>query len=198
MAQVPCTRCGVLITSITATDLEGLCVPCSRGGRGLSPEDIERAYSERREEERRRAEDPYWRLWLRLAEKLDGEVHHAARFTAAELTYFAVNELDREIYNGGFEQYFTNSGGNRYAEAVRGLEELGAVRSAQLARRAKDLIFGDRSVPTDWFVRQDLVRVLSPDEPPPELDNIAHRYCDDPDGLEPRLQAFARRMRLVP
>ena len=45
--------------------------------------------------------------------------------TAAEIQNL-VDELEAEINNGGFDQYFFNSAGDKAAEAINALEAIGA------------------------------------------------------------------------
>jgi hypothetical protein len=40
-----------------------------------------------------------------------------------------IDDLEAEVNNGGFHQYFYNSAGDNTAEAIRALEEIGAYLS---------------------------------------------------------------------
>jgi hypothetical protein len=47
-----------------------------------------------------------------------------------------IEELEGEVNNGGFDQYFYNSGGDNTAEVIQALELIGAVRMADTVNRA--------------------------------------------------------------
>jgi hypothetical protein len=59
-----------------------------------------------------------------------------------------VTELDMEISNGGFDQYFFNGSGDRAAIAVTALQEIGAMEHAEIARAAVSL-FGAEGPSSD-------------------------------------------------
>lgn len=52
------------------------------------------------------------------------------------LNVLVVRELDSEIGNGGFDQYFFNSSGSRAARAGLALQAIGALQHAEIARAA--------------------------------------------------------------
>jgi hypothetical protein len=65
--------------------------------------------------------------------------HESAGFealTEAEQTVYCLDALEREVNNGGFEQFFFNSSGDTALETVAALERLGAAHTAGLVRRA--------------------------------------------------------------
>jgi hypothetical protein len=65
--------------------------------------------------------------------------HEAAGFAAlteAEQTVYCLDALEREVNNGGFEQFFFNSSGDTALETAAALERLGAAHTAGLLRRA--------------------------------------------------------------
>lgn len=51
-------------------------------------------------------------------------------------------ELHAEVFNGGFNQYYYNSGGERSERARETFIKLGAVEVADLVRRANVMIWG--------------------------------------------------------
>jgi hypothetical protein len=55
---------------------------------------------------------------------------------ASESAIVYVRQLEAEVSNGGFDQYFFNSSGDHAAEALAGLELIGARQTAAIARRA--------------------------------------------------------------
>ncbi|MEM9494881.1 MAG: DUF4375 domain-containing protein [Pseudomonadota bacterium] len=54
----------------------------------------------------------------------------------SQLVVFAVCECEREVLNGGFDQYFFNSYGRWGPEAVEGFERLGLRELSQIVREA--------------------------------------------------------------
>jgi hypothetical protein len=54
--------------------------------------------------------------------------------TPAEKHLCAVETLNDEVNNGGFAQYYFNSSGDHWADALAGLEAMGAVQHAELVR----------------------------------------------------------------
>lgn len=56
--------------------------------------------------------------------------------TPPEQVAFHVDELEREINNGGFFQFFGNSSGAHVPETIAALETIGAQRMAALVREA--------------------------------------------------------------
>src|SRR5688572_8834519 len=67
----------------------------------------------------------------------------------SEKTYFAMTCLIGEVYNGGFEQFFSNSSGAMYGYALSGLLEIEAHEAAALLEEAKDVLFPSHRVPLD-------------------------------------------------
>src|SRR5438045_3506378 len=52
--------------------------------------------------------------------------------TTAEQVAYCIDALEREVNNGGFEQFFVNSSGDTAAETVAALEGIGASKAATL------------------------------------------------------------------
>ena len=59
-----------------------------------------------------------------------------AGLTRAEQVAHCVHWLELEVNNGGFDQFFWNSAGDYARETVDALEAIGAVKFADLVRRA--------------------------------------------------------------
>ena len=168
-------------------------MPCKNGTR----ESIEAAklyYQRERELDRT---DPLRRLWRELVDRVHLTDSGYAGLSDAEKKYFAVQLLAREVYNGGFEQYFHNSSGSYYCDAEIGLEKMGATQSLPLLRRVKHLIFGIAPVPSETGQRREILRRQPFDFYRDLLDELDHLFCKDPDGLDDRTEAFAKQHRLV-
>jgi uncharacterized protein DUF4375 len=65
-----------------------------------------------------------------------GEAVGFEALTPAEQVAYCVDELDREVYHGGFHQYFVKSAGDQVREAVEALRWIGAEYTATLVERA--------------------------------------------------------------
>jgi hypothetical protein len=151
--------------------------------------------------EEQRKYNPMRELWTSLVMRVHKTEDGFEGLTQDEKIYFAVGVLDGEVYNGGFDQYFWNSSGGLYTWAIDGLLELKARNSLQLLTDAAKLLFDD-DVPEDREARADAIRKIPNDDgPAPEwadrLEEIDRAYCEDPDGLGVRLEAFARERGLV-
>lgn len=65
-----------------------------------------------------------------------GEDYDLSGLTRAERVIACLTEVEMEVNNGGFDQYFWNSPGNHATEAVQALRELGAFHTAGLVAEA--------------------------------------------------------------
>ena len=93
-----------------------------------------------------------------------------ASLSTPERVFYITQSLEREVNNGGFDQFFFNSCGDFANELVYGFTEIGALKTAQICKKAVS-IFGDE-VPSDRDERDD---VISDNE---EFAEIL-RECDD-------------------
>lgn len=76
---------------------------------------------------------------------------------------FYLNQcLEREINNGGFDQFYFNSSGNFAEETVRSLKAVGAHKTAEILFRANS-VFSEGNVPKDQEPRQRLVEAIEKD-----------------------------------
>ena len=169
-------------------------MPCKAGYRQSLEESKRRAVEER---EALRS-DPFRKLWVSLVARENGSPNGFDSLTEPERLYYSVGLLELEVYNGGFDQYFFNSSSSYYAHAEAGLALLGAAQALQLLRQAKEELFPAAAVPEDTKARRQALRVPRSPELDSKLSGLDRQYWADPDGLEPRLQAFAREHGLVP
>lgn len=100
--------------------------------------------------------------------------------------YFYLNQsLEREVNNGGFDQYFLNSSGDNAHDTLDSLKAIGASRTVALLQRAID-VFPDSKVPKD---REERGNILQNQLPPSareqwnELDEAFFAYEDDLNSL---------------
>ena len=193
--KLPCSKCGALILPATAARTGGLCMPCKQGNR----ENLERAkeYHKKQNEY-----DPFLDLWKSLVYRVYKTEAGFAGLTDPEKLYYVVSILDREVYNGGMHQYFSNAAGKYYSLVVDGLLELKAFACLKLLTEARELLFNQDDIPSDDMARNRAIRDF-PDsgaETVPwciRLCEIDKTYCTDPDGLNDRLASYAEHHGLV-
>ena len=180
--KVPCSKCDALILPSTAERTGGVCMACKQGIRESIEES--KAFYEKQKEY-----DPYSELWSSLVGRVHGDNGAFDNLSKPEKIYFAVSCLDGEVYNGGMHQFFSNSSGEFYAEAIEGLTLLEATESLSLLRCATKILFGDAFPPKDRQQRWALMKQYSDyeNEPMPEwsmeLEKIDRQYWKDPDDL---------------
>jgi hypothetical protein len=95
--------------------------------------------------------------------------------------HFYFNQcLEREVNNGGFSQYFTNSSGKYAHQTVETLKLIGAKSFAKILQKAIDK-FPDKTVPQDDDERQETVENLEDknDEIWEKLEDKFYEYPED-------------------
>jgi Domain of unknown function (DUF4375) len=189
MSKVACTQCGAMILPRTAAETGGVCMACKQG--------IRASMEASREHYRKLKEyDPHRELWKWLAGKAQADPG-LGTLSDAHRHYFAVGVLEGEVYNGGFDQFFSNSSGAYYALAAEGLEALKAEASLRLLLDAARLLFGEEPPPSDrqqrWDVMKRHVQPQSDEESvTTELDALDRLFWADPDKLGEKLAAFVQ------
>lgn len=104
--------------------------------------------------------------------------------TEAQRNFYFNQNLEREVNNGGFNQYFINSSGDFTHETINSLRTIGANLTADILQSAIDQ-FPDKKVPRDRDERIDLVRQIeeTANEKWEELDQKFFEYKDDLNSL---------------
>ena len=169
-------------------------MPCKGGFR----ERIEEG-KKRREREREYENSAERKYWVALIDRIYKTPEGITGLSQPEKTYYAVSCLIGEVYNGGFDQYFSNSSGDLYGLALDGLFEFGAEKTACLLVQAKEVLFGVRPVPTDRFKRQKLMPTMGNDGSHPaweRLDLLDKAFYADPDQLTEKCAAYAANHKL--
>ena len=141
--------------------------------------------------------DPFRKLWRELVRRVYETDLGYAGLSDAEKKYFAVGLLEGEVYNGGFDQYFFNSSSDYYSDAEIGLEEMGAVQSLSLLKRAKEIVFGFAPVPEDTERRREILRQLDSESYANQLEDLDNLFWKDSDGLSNHIESFARKYALI-
>jgi hypothetical protein len=100
--------------------------------------------------------------------------------TDPQRNFYYNQNLEREINNGGFNQYFINSSGDFAHETINSLKAIGANHTADILQSAIDQ-FPDKKVPSDRGERIDLVGQIevTANEKWEELDQKFFEYKDN-------------------
>lgn len=111
------------------------------------------------------------------------------RLNPVQQNYLAVWEIDAEVRNGGFLQYFSNSYGAHVYVALRALNAMNAHAAARIVEEAI-AAFGAGGVPADRNQRNDVLSTLIPTDQSP-FDALDGRWYADEDHLLVRLARYA-------
>jgi hypothetical protein len=183
--RLPCQSCGELIHPDTAAKNDGVCMPCKGGYRA----NIE-AGKKQREQERISEQSAERKYWVGLVKRVHASADGFQQLSSPEKTYYAVSCLFGEVYNGGFDQFFSNSTGALYGYALDGLLEIEADASAALLVKAKQVAFGDARIPLDRAERNLKMREASSIS---DLDALDSEFWKDRDGIGARCEMYAKR-----
>jgi hypothetical protein len=196
-AKTNCRECRVEILATTAESTDGLCMPCKNGTR-KNIDEGKRNYEERKKY------DPWRELWTSLVKRAYAVQDGWMQFSNPERLYYAVSVLDGEVYNGGMHQFFSNSSGDLYDEALSGLRTLGAENATRLLMNAATVLFDDIDPPKSRVLRWDSMKQYPENFDPnnaPEwcerLRAIDEAYWKDPDGINDRLVEFAEQNSMI-
>ena len=111
--------------------------------------------------------------------------------THPEQVFRAIWELEADVNNGGFHQYFGNSSGDTAFAVVDALETIGAHEMARVVADAKR-VFPGSSPPRDWTEREAALDSLSADQED-FLDRLDRAFFAYPDDLTELLYDYVRR-----
>jgi len=113
-----------------------------------------------------------------------------------ERTVLAVRALDREVGNGGYDQFFRNSSNKFVPEIVQSLTRIGCRRTAKITQRAINAL---HSGPLTVARIKAAMQKTSEDRER-ELERCDELFYGTPQGIPSRLYAFikanSRRIRL--
>jgi hypothetical protein len=98
--------------------------------------------------------------------------------------FYYNQNLEREVNNGGFNQYFFNSSGNFAHETIASLNAIGALKTADLLQRAINQ-FPEGLVPVDRDERQTILGDIEEkaNEAWGDIDQAFYQYQDDLNSL---------------
>jgi Domain of unknown function (DUF4375) len=103
-----------------------------------------------------------------------------SKLTEHQKLFYLTQNLEREINNGGFNQYFCNSSGDNAHETILSLKAIGADKTADILQKAIDQ-FPGKTVPKDRDERVEIVEQIeeTDNEVWEELDENFFEYEDD-------------------
>lgn len=81
------------------------------------------------------------------------------RLNASEKTFLWIENLEREVNNGGFDQFYFNSSGDFANETVTALKVIGAFKTAEIVRTANSE-FKNENVPKIRIERQNEQEII--------------------------------------
>ena len=129
------------------------------------------------------SDNPAARFWKADFQKL----------TKPEQVFVCVWELEAEVNNGGFEQYYHNSSGDNADKNVAALQLIGANLTADLVKQANE-VFGKSGMPTKRTERQQRIEELS--EAQKEVwSNLDSKFFQYPNNLTELLYDFVMKNR---
>jgi len=131
------------------------------------------------------SESPTARFWRFDYDKL----------TIPEQVFLLIWELESEVNNGGFHQYFYNSSGALAPNIVSALKILGAEAVADIAQRALNAVGNAITSWSDDAVRLASVNRLS-SEAREILENLDQEYYKCPEDLTPLLYKYVAEHRI--
>ncbi|MBS1607941.1 MAG: DMP19 family protein [Bacteroidetes bacterium] len=104
--------------------------------------------------------------------------------TEPQKMFYINQNLEREINNGGFNQYFSNSAGKYAHETISSLEAIGAIHTAGILQKAIDQ-FPEKKVPKDRRERMEMVEEIEDDVNDiwEDLDREFYKYTDNLNSL---------------
>ena len=94
------------------------------------------------------------------------------KLTEPQKLFYLNQNLEREVNNGGFDQYFCNSGSENAPETILSLKAIGANKTADILQKAIDLVLK---------IIEQFQEV--PDEIWDELDQEFYNYEEDLNAL---------------
>jgi Domain of unknown function (DUF4375) len=90
-----------------------------------------------------------------------------------------VGALEAEINNGGFDQFFFNSAGDKTAETIEALAAIGAHHTANIVRRAASRFPGGMPSPDRDKRQEDLERISPDSDAFEDEDQAFYEYKDN-------------------
>ena len=106
------------------------------------------------------------------------------KLNEAQKVFFLNQNLERQVNNGGFHQFYGNSSGDNAMQTVEALRVVGAAKTANLLLAANEQ-FPDGVVPSDRDQREQVLEEIEDraSDVWSELDRQFYKYEDDLNAL---------------
>lgn len=104
------------------------------------------------------------------------------KLTNGEKTIFFIGELEGEVNNGGFSQYFFNTSGKNTNEAIKALNDITANHTASLLEESKQIYGYGKTSEGRNSIEIDLTK--EQDDKLYELDKNFYEYKDNLSDLQ--------------
>lgn len=129
---------------------------------------------------------------FKLSDKLFAQRDRFEQLSEPERVFLCVWELEAEVNNGGFHQYYFNSAGDHAQEVSHALETIGAPQTASIVRQANAL-FGPSGPSPDHFIRQNQLLAIgsAAEDQMVKLDEEFYGY-PPPEVLKDLLEPYVR------
>lgn len=123
--------------------------------------------------------------------KLSNYGEDLTKLTKPQQDLLFIENLEREVNNGGFNQFYWNSSGDYAMETVAALKAVGAHKAAEILIKANSA-WPNQSVPKDREERQELLENIE------EQSNPVWAQCDsefyqNPDNITELLLDYVKR-----
>jgi hypothetical protein len=126
-------------------------------------------------------------VWAREA------AHGFDSLSRGERVFLCVWNLEAEVNNGGFAQFYVNSAGDKARETPSALREIGATQAAAIVEEA-NRVFGPQGPPADRDARTQALERLGATTTG-ALSTLDAKFYEYPDDLEELLRQFVERNR---
>lgn len=134
-----------------------------------------------------------WAFNYEFYEKIYGKVNQDvwpdySSLNIAERYVALILDLEGQVNNGGFDQYYFNSYGDNAAEAVMALRAIGANSVAKMLVESFSVFPSSKPSPDRWVRQAQLEKIgESGDE---KLSNLDDQFYEYPDNLNALLSAY--------
>lgn len=116
--------------------------------------------------------------WLCKKSNYGGNIE---KLSDAEKVFYMIYDLEGEVNNGGFMQFFDNSGGKFANETSAALRKIGADKTAVICDKAISAL--GVKMPTDWEERRAMLDDVLTDEIGEVLSRCDNAFYEYPDNL---------------
>lgn len=103
------------------------------------------------------------------------------KLTGPQKTFYFNQYLEKEVNNGGFNQYFYNSSGSFANQTIISLREINAIKTANILQSAIDQ-FPNSTVPEDRSERQEILKKIE-DKAGEVWEELDQRFLEYQDNL---------------